>query len=74
MSAIGRADSHATGRQRREGRRPLGNSKGTKVSSSSMPGAQTHWAAQVANGPPGTVPGAVRSAYTPCSVANTTKL
>jgi Nuclease-related domain len=54
MSAIGRADSHATGRHRREGRRPLGNSKGTKVSSSPMPGAQTHWAAQIANGPPGT--------------------
>jgi hypothetical protein len=67
MNTIGRAASHATGRQRREGSRPVGNSKGTKVSSSPMPGAQTSWAAQMASGPPGTVPGAVRSAYTPYS-------
>jgi hypothetical protein len=55
---MGIADSQATGRQCRDGSRPLGNNSGTKVSNS--PGAQAHWLTQTAT-PARGVPGAVRN-------------
>jgi len=61
-SALGTADSHATGRQRRDGSRPSGNSSGTNVSSTGMLPAQTQVVSQAMNGPPGTDPGAVHKA------------
>ena len=41
-SRVTRADSHATGRQRRDGRWSSGNSNNTKVTSSAPPGDQVH--------------------------------
>jgi hypothetical protein len=58
-STIGTAENQASGRQRRDGSRPSGNSRGTKVSSSPAPGAQAHWFTQLATSPPGTAPGLV---------------
>ena len=58
ITTIEIAASQATGRQRRDGSRPSGNSKGTKVSASPKPGAQAHWATHgqpAARGQPGTV-------------------
>jgi hypothetical protein len=72
-SRVTRADSQATGRQRRDGRWPSGKSSSTKVSSSAPPGAQVHWPSQMASGPPGTVPGAVHSAYLPYMVPKVTR-
>ena len=61
MTTMRTADSQATGRQRRDGSRPSGNNKGTKVSASPRPGAQAHWLTQMASSPPGPAPGAVRN-------------
>src|SRR5215217_9723782 len=57
ITTMGIADSQATGRQRRDGSRPSGNSRGTKVSASPSPGAQAQWLTHTASPPPGTAPG-----------------
>ena len=53
----------ATGRQRADGRCPSGKSIGMAKKKSAVPGIQTHAPSHMAIGPPGTVPGAVMSAY-----------
>jgi hypothetical protein len=62
ISTIGSAEAQATGRQRREGSRPSGNSRGTKVIRQPAPGAHAQPLAQSARSPPGSEPGAVASA------------
>jgi hypothetical protein len=62
VMAIDAADSQATGRHRRDGSRPSGNSSSAKVMSSPSPGAQAQLPSQLISPPPGNEPGAVRSA------------
>jgi hypothetical protein len=69
---IGTAESHATGRQRSDGSRPVGNSSGRNVSSTGKPPAHTQVVSQAAKAPPGTEPGAVHRAYTANSLAKVT--
>jgi hypothetical protein len=69
---IGTAESHATGRQRSDGSRPLGNSSGRNVNSTGKPPAHTQVVSQAAKAPPGTEPGAVHRAYTANSLAKVT--
>lgn len=53
--------SHATGRHRRDGSRPLGNSSGSTARRIPYPGAHIHTLSQAINGPAGRLPGRVCS-------------
>jgi hypothetical protein len=61
MTAIEAADSQATGRHRRDGSRPSGNSSNANVMSNPSPSAQAQLPNQLISPPPGNAPGAVRS-------------
>src|ERR687886_1346504 len=63
-TTIQKPASQATGRQRRDGRRPVGNSRGAKVTSSNVPGAPIQETSQAIAAPAGSEPGRVTSAYT----------
>jgi hypothetical protein len=54
--------THATGRQRRDGSRPVGNSSGSTVMKIAYPGAHIHVLSQAISGPAGRLPGRVCSA------------
>ena len=58
-AAVAAPASQATGRQRGESSRPVGNSKGVKISARAMAGAHGHDPYQAARIAPGSDPGRV---------------
>ena len=61
--AIAATVSHRTGRQRRPGRRPSGNSRNSSAGTPNSAGSCTQLLSHAATSPPGSDPGAVTSAY-----------
>ena len=57
------ADTHATGRHRREGRCPSGNNSSRKVPIRPMPGTHAELVSTASTSDPGTDPGAVTAPY-----------
>jgi hypothetical protein len=64
------APSTATGRQRADGSRPVGNSSRVNTKISPSTGSHHHWN-QAATAPPGSGPGRVTRAYSAYSMAST---